>query len=236
MLGAVSSAYCVCVRACVHPPRQISRPSPRSLALLDPRASPVATVDASPPSNRHIQEQGYIPLGQGERIVDRRDCGVAVVVVMMMTVVVVVVMVCPLYTLIGRQGLLLFSLPPLLLVTADSPACRCFCRAGCDEHIQRTRAMSTYLGLGEGLRWLLVPDNTSLLRAFRFHRALFPAHPVSPFLSLFFSLPYVFCLRSPLPFDSPGALSLTVYVLSLTNVRKIFRERLKDVQYSVDVI
>lgn len=118
--------------------------------------------------------------------VGRRVCSVAVVV-MMMTVVVVLTVSSLYYG--GTAGVaitLLFSLPllPLLLMTAGSPACRCYRRAGCDEHTQCTGAMSTYLGLGEGLRWLLVPDNTSLLRAFRFHRALFPARPFSLFFSL----------------------------------------------------
>lgn len=68
-----------------------------------------------------------------------------------------------------------FSYLPLLFVGRGATSTR------------RTGAMSTYLGLGEGLRWLLVPDNTSLLHASRFHLTLFPACP-SFSLSLFFTL------------------------------------------------
>lgn len=71
---------------------------------------------------------------------------------------------------------------------------------------ERTGAMSTHLGLGEGLRWLLVPDNTSLLRAFRFHRALFAARPFSLFFTPLFLATDLLSLSIP-------PRSFTVYVL-----------------------
>lgn len=73
-------AYCVCVRACVHPPRRTPR-----LALLDPRASPVATVASLTPVKSSHRSKA-ISLGQGER----NKQGEIVVVVMIAVVVVVV--------------------------------------------------------------------------------------------------------------------------------------------------
>lgn len=114
--------------------------------------------------------------------VGRRDCGVAA---MMMTGVVVVT-VSSLYRETAGVAIAAVFAAAAAAVAYDGwfpylplP----FVGRGATS-IRRTGAMSTYLGLGEGLRWLLVPDNTSLLR--RFHLTLFPACPFS--LSLFRSL------------------------------------------------
>lgn len=85
----------------------------------------------------------------------------------MMTVVVVASSLCR-----GRKAgvaaipLPLLLPPPLLLVTADTvQGCSCLPLLwGGVLWAHSTGAMSTFLGLGEGLSWLLVPDNTSLLR------------------------------------------------------------------------
>lgn len=95
MLGAVSYAYCVCVCACVHPPL----PYVPHLALLDPRASPVATV-ASHPRQVEAHRSKAISLGQGERSKQARV--IVVVVVMMATVSSYI-------PTVGRQELLCFA-------------------------------------------------------------------------------------------------------------------------------
>lgn len=121
--------------------------------------------------------------------VGRRDCGV---VVMMMTVVVVVT-VSSLYRETAGVAIAAvfaaaaaavacdgwFSYLPLLFVGRGATSTR------------RTGAMSTYLGLGEGLCWLLVPDNTSLLRVLRFHLTLFPACSFSLSFTLSCSFPLI---------------------------------------------